>query len=91
MRALGGQIKALCGAAGADVVYDAVGGDYAEPALRATGWFGRYLVIGFPAGVRKSRSIFRCSRTAISLAYTGEPGSGASPWPIATALQHLSD
>lgn len=53
MRALGGQIKALCGAAGADVVYDAVGGDYAEPALRATGWFGRYLVIGFPAGIPK--------------------------------------
>jgi NADPH2:quinone reductase len=36
---------------GADVVYDAVGGDYCEPALRAMNWNGRYLVIGFPAGI----------------------------------------
>jgi len=36
---------------GADVIYDAVGGDYCEPALRAMNWGGRYLVIGFPAGI----------------------------------------
>jgi NADPH:quinone reductase and related Zn-dependent oxidoreductases len=36
---------------GADVIYDAVGGDYCEPALRAMNWNGRYLVIGFPAGI----------------------------------------
>ena len=36
---------------GADIVYDAVGGDYCEPALRAMNWGGRYLVIGFPAGI----------------------------------------
>ncbi len=36
---------------GADIVYDAVGGDYCEPALRALNWGGRYLVIGFPAGI----------------------------------------
>lgn len=35
---------------GVDVVYDCVGGPYAEPALRAVGWQGRYLVIGFAAG-----------------------------------------
>ncbi len=35
---------------GADVVYDPVGGDYAEPALRAMNWNGRYLVVGFAAG-----------------------------------------
>ena len=35
---------------GADVVYDAVGGDLAEPAMRALGWKGRFLVIGFAAG-----------------------------------------
>jgi NADPH:quinone reductase len=35
---------------GIDVVYDPVGGRYAEPALRATGWRGRYLVIGFASG-----------------------------------------
>ena len=38
---------------GADVIYDAVGGEYAEPALRAINWEGRYLVIGFPAGIPK--------------------------------------
>jgi NADPH2:quinone reductase len=32
------------------VIYDAVGGDYAEPALRSIAWEGRYLVIGFAAG-----------------------------------------
>ena len=36
---------------GVDVIYDAVGGSYAEPALRAINWEGRYLVVGFPAGI----------------------------------------
>ncbi len=49
-KALSGEIKALAGD-GVDVVYDAVGGDYAEPALRAMAWEGRYLVVGFPAGI----------------------------------------
>jgi NADPH2:quinone reductase len=49
-RALTDQIKALTNGQGADVVYDPVGGDYAEPALRATNWEGRYLVVGFAAG-----------------------------------------
>ena len=44
------DIKVLTDAQGADVVYDPVGGDYAEPALRATAWEGRYLVVGFAAG-----------------------------------------
>lgn len=44
------RIKELTDGAGADVVYDPVGGDLAEQALRATGWEGRYLVIGFAAG-----------------------------------------
>lgn len=38
---------------GYDVIYDPVGGDYAEPALRAIGWEGRYAVIGFTAGIPK--------------------------------------
>jgi NADPH2:quinone reductase len=46
-------VKKACGASGVDVVYDAVGGDYAEPALRAMAWNGRYLVIGFPAGIAR--------------------------------------
>jgi NADPH2:quinone reductase len=44
------RVKALTGGNGADVVYDAVGGPYAEPALRSTAWQGRYLVVGFAAG-----------------------------------------
>ena len=44
------QFKAACGAAGADVIYDGIGGDYAEPALRSIAWEGKYLVVGFAAG-----------------------------------------
>lgn len=45
------QIKKLPSGEGVNVVYDAVGGDYAEPALRALAWEGRFLVVGFPAGI----------------------------------------
>ena len=44
------RVKALTGGRGVDIVYDPVGGSYAEPALRALGWRGRYLVVGFAAG-----------------------------------------
>jgi NADPH2:quinone reductase len=50
-KALAGQFKEACGPGGADVVYDGVGGDYAEAALRCMAWEGRFLVIGFPAGI----------------------------------------
>ena len=43
-------LKRLGGEHGLDVVYDPVGGRYAEPALRSLGWLGRYLVVGFAAG-----------------------------------------
>jgi len=52
-KAFSGAIKAHAGADGVDVIYDPVGGDYAEPALRAIAWGGRYLVVGFPAGIPK--------------------------------------
>ena len=45
--------KGACGEAGANVIYDAVGGDYTEASLRAIAWEGRHLVIGFPAGIPK--------------------------------------
>ena len=44
------RIKALTDGRGVDVVYDAVGGAYTEPAFRSLGWRGRLLVIGFAAG-----------------------------------------
>ncbi|WP_173426211.1 NADPH:quinone oxidoreductase family protein [Sphingomonas hengshuiensis] len=50
-KALAEAFKAAVGPKGADVIYDPVGGDYAEPALRAIAWEGRYLVVGFPAGI----------------------------------------
>jgi len=49
-KALSETIKAKTGGNGADVLYDPVGDQYAEPALRAMNWEGRYLVIGFAAG-----------------------------------------
>jgi len=44
------SLKDLTQPKGVDVVYDCVGGDAAEPALRATAWEGRYLVVGFASG-----------------------------------------
>ena len=52
-KALAQQFKAAVGPDGANVIYDPVGGDYAEPALRSIAWEGRYLVVGFPAGIPK--------------------------------------
>ena len=52
-KALADTFKAVLGPKGADVIYDAVGGDYCEPALRSIAWEGRYLVVGFPAGIPK--------------------------------------
>ncbi len=49
-KALSQQIKEVSGG-GVDIIYDAVGGDYAEPSLRAMNWEGRFLVVGFPAGI----------------------------------------
>jgi NADPH2:quinone reductase len=43
-------LRELTGGSGVDVVYDCVGAQYAEPAIRALAWQGRFLVIGFAAG-----------------------------------------
>jgi len=45
------RAKELTGGEGVDVIYDCVGGEYAESALRAIAWEGRFLVIGFTAGI----------------------------------------
>ena len=49
-KAFSEEVKNLTDGKGVDVVYDAIGGDYAEPAVRAMAWGGRYLVVGFVAG-----------------------------------------
>jgi NADPH:quinone reductase len=52
-KALADAFKKAAGPEGFDIIYDIIGGDYAEPALRSIGWEGRYLVIGFTAGIPK--------------------------------------
>ena len=44
------RIKALTGGRGVDIVYDPVGGEISETALRSLGWRGRHLIVGFAAG-----------------------------------------
>ena len=43
-------LKVLTEGKGPDVIYDPVGGDFAEPAFRSIAWRGRYLVVGFASG-----------------------------------------
>ena len=52
-KALAQLFKDAVGPDGADVIFDPVGGDYSEPALRSIAWEGRFLVVGFPAGIAK--------------------------------------
>src|SRR4051812_18907229 len=52
-RALVQLFKDAVGPAGADVILDPVGGEYSEAALRSIAWEGRFLVVGFPAGIAK--------------------------------------
>ena len=52
-KALAQLFKDAVGPAGADVIYDPVGGDYSEAALRSIAWEGRFLVVGFPAGIAR--------------------------------------
>ena len=47
------RIKELTDGKGADVIYDPVGGERTEAALRAMAWNGRLLIVGFPAGIAK--------------------------------------
>jgi NADPH:quinone reductase-like Zn-dependent oxidoreductase len=52
-KALSQMFKNAVGPAGADVIFDPVGGAYSEAALRSIAWEGRFLVVGFPAGIAK--------------------------------------
>ena len=52
-RALSQLFKDAVGPDGADVILDPVGGDYSEAALRSIAWEGRFLVVGFPAGIAR--------------------------------------
>lgn len=50
---LSDAFKTAVGPQGAQVIYDPIGGDYCDPAIRCIAWEGRYLVIGFTAGIPK--------------------------------------
>ena len=50
-RAFAQSLKQAVGGEGANVVLDVAGGDYAEACVRAMAWEGRFLVVGFAAGV----------------------------------------
>jgi NADPH2:quinone reductase len=50
-RELSAIFKEGCQNGAVDVIFDSVGGEYAEAAFRTMGWRGRFLVIGFPAGI----------------------------------------
>jgi NADPH:quinone reductase-like Zn-dependent oxidoreductase len=50
-KGLAALFKQAVGGRGADVILDPVGGDYSEAALRSISWAGRFLVVGFPAGI----------------------------------------
>ena len=52
-KALADAFKKAAGPDGFNIVYDTVGGDYSEPAVRAIAWEGKFLVVGFPAGIAK--------------------------------------
>src|ERR1700726_3550808 len=52
-------LRRLGGEHGIDVVYDPVGGPYAEPAVRSLAWLGRYLVVGFAAGATRDHDRHR--------------------------------
>lgn len=53
LRSLSQLFKDAVGPAGADVIVDPVGGDYTEASLRSIAWEGRFLVVGFPAGIAR--------------------------------------
>ena len=52
-KALAQLFKEAAGPNGAHLVFDPVGGDYTEAALRSIAWEGRFLVVGFPAGIAR--------------------------------------
>jgi NADPH:quinone reductase len=52
-KALADAFKKAAGPEGYNIVYDTIGGDYSEPAVRAIAWEGKFLVVGFPAGIAK--------------------------------------
>lgn len=85
------RLKDLTDGCGVDVVYDPVGGAYTEAALRATGWRGRYLVIGFAAGdiPKLPLNLVLLKGCDVLGVFWGRPSSG-SRTSIATTWRNCS-
>jgi NADPH2:quinone reductase len=84
------RLKEITGDKGVDVVCDPVGGAYTEPALRSTGWRGRYLVVGFAAGdiPRIALNLPLLKGSALVGVFWGE-FMKREPWQAAAQLTQL--
>ncbi len=67
------RARELAGGTGVDMVYDPIGGELAEPAIRALGDFGRYLVIGFVGGIPKvpTNQVLLRNRSVVGVEWGG--------------------
>ena len=67
------RARELAGGTGVDVVYDPIGGDLAEPAIRALGDFGRYLIVGFVGGIPKvaTNQVLLRNRSVVGVEWGG--------------------
>jgi len=85
------RIKALTGGAGADIIYDPVGGPTAEAALRSSNWRARFLVIGFAGGEipRIALNLPLLMERSIVGVYWGE-WSRRTPAEFAAAVRELA-
>ena len=85
-------IKRATGGKGVDVVYDAVGGPYAEAALRSSNWRARFLVIGFASGEipKVPRNLPLLMERSIIGVYWGE-WSKRTPAEFASAVRELGE
>ncbi|MCP5267056.1 MAG: NADPH:quinone oxidoreductase family protein [Burkholderiaceae bacterium] len=83
------RIKELTGGKGPEVIYDPVGGEYTEPALRSIGWDGRHLVIGFAGGQIPRIPLNLCLLKSASL--VGVFWGAFLQRDAAQTRQHLSD
>ena len=88
-KALSAQLKAACGADGADVVYDPIGGSHSEAALRALAWRGRYLVVGFPAGIAAPPLNLTLLKEAAILGVFWGAWTARKPAAYAESVAHL--
>ncbi|HTO46468.1 MAG TPA: NADPH:quinone oxidoreductase family protein [Burkholderiales bacterium] len=86
------RLKAIAGEKGVDVVFDPVGGPYAEPAIRSTGWRGRYLIIGFAHGEipRIPLNLMLLKGSSLVGVYWGD-WTRREPQAAAAAMEELLD